>query len=59
MLLLLYTYLYTFIQKPFEKVHDRIITIIDLKLGLLTFDNLVIGLEDSAWLIPSLPLDLD
>jgi len=44
MLLLSYTYIYTFIQKPFEKVLDRIIIVIDLKLGLLTFDHLVIGL---------------
>lgn len=58
MLLFSYTYVYTFIQKTCEKVHHRII-IIDLKLGLITFDCLVIGLEDSTWLIPSLPLDLD
>jgi hypothetical protein len=41
-------YFYTFLQKPFEKVHDRIIIIIDLKLGLITFDHLVIGIEDST-----------
>jgi hypothetical protein len=47
-----HTYFYTFLQKPFEKVHDRMmmmmIIIMDLKLGLITFDHLVIGIEDST-----------